>query len=127
MDYNLGPAQGRPPVRFEDLDEDARSKVTRILIDAVKEHQSVIDALRLPRNTCQRSPRPCGYRNRRTEVRKRLIKIFSASPRRAEGHTQVSCWSLFALEAATRHQFEPAQPFKLGVEQRINAIWNNIA
>lgn len=48
MDYNLGPAQGRPPVRFEDLDEDARSKVTRILIDAVKEHQSVIDALRLP-------------------------------------------------------------------------------
>lgn len=49
MDYNLGPAQGRPPVRFEDLDEDARSKVTRILIDAVKEHQSVIDALRLPR------------------------------------------------------------------------------
>lgn len=62
-----------------------------------------------------------------TEVRNRLIKIFSASPRRAEGHTSFLLEHLFALEAATRQAIRTGQPFEPAVKERINAIWNNIA
>ncbi|MBN2447375.1 MAG: hypothetical protein JXO22_11640 [Phycisphaerae bacterium] len=61
-----------------------------------------------------------------TEVRNRLVKIFSASPRRAEGHTNFSLEHLFALEAATRQAIRTGQPFEPAVKERINAIWNNI-
>jgi hypothetical protein len=48
MDYNLGRSRGRRPARFEDLDEETRSKITRTLVEVINEQKSIIDALKPP-------------------------------------------------------------------------------
>jgi hypothetical protein len=55
MDYNLGRSRVRRPVRFEDLDEEIRSKITRTLIEVVSEQQAIIDALKPPFEVLSRS------------------------------------------------------------------------